>query len=221
MTIMKTKSVELNKDYWDAFYKANHKHVPSQFAVCVLTEIKANTAVVELGSGNGRDSHYFASQGHITFGIDLSHQALKSCEDEAKLRNIEHSSFYQSDLTNFDGVQNVIARARVKTQGAEIIFYSRFVMHSLDNEQEQKFLTILSECMQPGEIVYFEFRSKEDAVLKKHYGGHFRRFVDTENFIDALVKKHSYGIEYSITGKGMAKYLEEDPSVSRVFARKK
>lgn len=220
MTIVETQSVELNKDYWDAFYKANHKHIPSQFAVCILTEIKANSAVVEFGSGNGRDSHYFASQGHITFGMDLSHQAIESCEDEAKLRSIEHSSFYQADLTNFDSVKDVIARARVKVQGDEIIFYSRFVMHSLDDEQEQKFLSLLSKCMQQGEIVYFEFRSKEDAVLKKHYGGHFRRFVDTDNFIDALVKKHGYVIEYSITGKGMAKYQEEDPFVSRVFARK-
>jgi len=69
-------------------------------------------------------------------------------------------------------------------------------------------------------MVYFEFRSKEDAELKKHYGGHFRRYVNTDTFKDQLVNKFGYSIDYSITGKGMAKFQEEDPFVSRLIARK-
>ena len=92
-------SVELNKQYWDSFYKTNHKHTPSQFCVCVLTEINSDSVVVEFGCGNGRDTLYFASQAHIVVAMDLSHQAIKSSEEDAKSRNIEHSSFFQGDLT--------------------------------------------------------------------------------------------------------------------------
>jgi hypothetical protein len=93
-------------------------------------------------------------------------------------------------------------------------------MHSLDDDQELAFMASVSEAMQTGEIIYFEFRSKEDASLRKHYGGHYRRYVDTEIFLHLLTNKFGFDIEYSLTGNGMAKYREEDPCVSRVFARK-
>jgi hypothetical protein len=217
---MATKNIEFNKNYWDSFYASNHKHTPSQFCVCVLTEIKDDTIVVELGSGNGRDSHYFASQGHISFAMDLSDQAIKSCKEEAKLRNIHHSNFIQGDLTIKDSVQHLINKAREESKGKDIIFYSRFVMHSIDDEQELKFLRILSESMHTNEKVYFEFRSIEDSELEKHYGGHFRRYVNTNKFIHQLEQQFNYSIDYSITGRGMAKYMEEDPYVSRIIASK-
>ena len=78
---MTSKDIEFNKAYWNDFYQSNHKHTPSQFCVCVLTEISPNAVVVELGSGNGRDSHYFASQGHVTVAMDLSQQAVESCTE--------------------------------------------------------------------------------------------------------------------------------------------
>lgn len=218
---MKGKNLELNKQYWDSFYKRNHKHTPSQFCVCVLTEIEPDTVVVELGSGNGRDAHYFASQGHITVAMDLSSQAVKYCEDLAKSRNIIHSAFYQGDMTNKSMVQKLVGHARKISRGKEVVFYSRFVMHSLDAEQELKFLNILTDCMQTNEAVYFEFRSKEDSDLIKHYGGHFRRYIDADNFIQKLSGEFGFLIDYFIVGRGMAKFKEEDPFVSRVIARKK
>jgi hypothetical protein len=218
---MKVKDIEFNQKYWDDFYSSNHKHTPSQFSVCMLSEINADATIVELGSGNGRDAHFFASQGHFTVAMDLSHQAIKSCEDLAKSRNIEHSIFFQGDLTSRESIQKVIDYARKNSEKQEITFYSRFVMHSVDDEQELAFLTTLSDCMKSNECVYFEFRSKEDSELIKHYGGHFRRYVNTDSFIQQLVQKFGFEIEYSITGKGMAKFKEEDAFVSRVIARKK
>lgn len=217
---MTKKNIEFNKKYWDSFYTSNHKHTPSQFCVCVLTEINEDAVVVELGSGNGRDSHYFASQGHITIAMDLSDQAIKSCIDLAAERNIEHSTFFQGDLSSEESVQNITQHAREKSNGRDMIFYSRFVMHSIDDAQELSFLTTLCNCMHQDEIVYFEFRSKEDAELTKHYGGHFRRYVDTDKFKQLLTNEFSFKIDYSITGKGMAKFKEEDPYVSRITARK-
>jgi len=214
------KNFEFNEKYWESFYKTNHKHTPSQFCVCVLTEISSDAVIVELGSGNGRDSHYFASQGHITIAMDLSYQAIKSCEDLAKSRNIDHATFFQGDITNRESLQQVVEYAREKSGGKKLFIYSRFLMQSLDAEEELMFLNILTDCMQTNEIVYFEFRSKEDSELKKHYGGHFRRYIDTDNFKRILTDEFGFIIDYSITGRGMAKFKEEDPFVSRVIAKK-
>lgn len=216
---MDIKNIEVNKSYWDNFYQSNFKHTPSQFCVCVLTEIPENALIVELGSGNGRDSLYFASQGHQTVALDLSHEAIESCKKESAEKNIKHTTFIQADLSNFEDISQAVSSARTKTSGNDIVFYSRFVMHSLDDNQEIQFLKNLSACMKVGEQIYFEFRSKEDAQLDKHFGGHYRRYVDTDIFIQRLVDL-GLKINYELLGQGMAKYKEEDPFVIRIIAEK-
>ena len=217
---MTTKDLELNEQYWDSFYKSNHRHTPSQFCVCVLTEIPDSAVVVEFGCGNGRDSHYFASQGHITIAMDLSHEAIRSCEDLALSRNIVHSKFHRGDLTSDESVQQVVGNARQLAKDRPVVFYSRFVMHTLDDEQEKRFLDVVSNLMRPGEELYLEFRSIEDADLEKHYGNHYRRYIDSKKFKSNLADEYGFGISYYIVGKGMAKFREEDPYVSRIIGYK-
>lgn len=216
---MESKNIEVNKDYWNKFYQSNFKHTPSQFCVCVLTEIPEETVIVELGSGNGRDSLYFASQGHQVVALDLSKEAIESCIHECAQRKIDHTTFIQADLSKLKDVSEAVAIARLKSDNETVIYYSRFVMHSLDDVQEVKFLKILSNCMQSEELVYFEFRSKEDASLDKHFGGHYRRYVDTNVFIKRL-NDLGMKINYKLIGQGMAKYKEEDPFVVRIIAQK-
>ncbi|MDG2345730.1 MAG: class I SAM-dependent methyltransferase [Opitutae bacterium] len=217
---MAEKNVAFNEDYWNAFYQKFQRHTPSQFCVSIVTEIDEGATIVELGSGNGRDSHYLASQGYITVALDLSHEAIKRCKEHAEKHDVLHSHFYQGDITSADDIAALVEKAREKSAGQRVVFYSRFVMHSIDQEQESSFITALSDSMCTGEMVYFEFRSKEDETLEKHYGGHYRRYIDTASFTRAL---ESRGLltRYSITGQGMAKFKDEDPFVSRVIASKK
>jgi tellurite methyltransferase len=131
--------------------------------------------------------------------MDLSNEAIKSCKDCAETDGILHSDFYQADITDAGDVVNVVEHAGIISAGSSIVFYSRFVMHSIDDEQEAHFITALSDVMIPGERVYFEFRSKEDEVLEKHYGGHYRRYVDTAAFSQGL-EIAGLSIDYSMTG---------------------
>jgi hypothetical protein len=216
---MEKKNIADNKEYWDSFYKSNFKQTPSQFCVCVLTEIPENAVIIELGSGNGRDSLYFSSQGHETIALDLSPEAIASCNEISSKRNVEHATFIQADLTSTHDVSNAINLAREKAQDKPLVFYSRFVMHSLDDKQEQALLKILSECLKKNEHIYFEFRSKEDEHLDKHFGGHYRRYVNTDVFKQRL-QDLNLSINYQYIGQGMAKYKEEDPFVIRRITQK-
>lgn len=215
------KDEALNGQYWDTFYKQNLGHLPSQFCVSVLTDANPDSAIVELGSGNGRDSHYFASQGRITAAMDISAEGIKSCESYAAKAEIRHSIFAQGDITAAADLASLISAARARAESKPLTFYSRFVMHALNDEQEQKFLHHLANEAQPGEQVFFEFRSKEDAELKKTFGGHYRRFIDTDAFVAQLTDNLGFDLEYRVTGTGMAKYKDEDPVVSRVIVRKR
>lgn len=217
---MTEKNIDYNKHYWNEFYKNNHKLTPSQFCVSVLNELADNTCLVELGSGNGRDSFYFSSQGVVTVAMDLSKQAIESCKQQATKRKFKHTSFFQGDLTSISDVSHVVKNARESKNGdGNVAFYSRFVMHSLDDEQESALLDILSELVLVDEKVYFEFRSQEDENLDKHFGNHYRRYVDTTKF-KARLNAAGFELEYEVIGQGMAKYKEEDPFVARFIARK-
>lgn len=218
---MPIKDKVLNEHYWNDFYKRHFKHTPCQFCVSVLTEIDPHTTVVEFGSGNGRDAIYFASQGHKTVAMDLSPEAIASCERELARRQVAHAFFLRGDVTNKQHVDDMMAVARSKETHGKMIFYSRFVMHTLDDNQEDRFLNIVSTAMLPDERLYLEFRSKEDAKLSKHYGNHFRRYIDTDLFQKKLTQNHPFSVDYTITGQGMAKFKQEDPVVSRIIARKR
>ena len=61
---------------WDDFYRAGHVNTPTPFTITVgqrLVSMKpAPAVIVDLGCGNGTDSHYFASMGFAVIGIGRS-----------------------------------------------------------------------------------------------------------------------------------------------------
>lgn len=215
---MATKDIELNKDYWDNFYRNNVIDIPSQFCVYMATDIAAGSSVAEFGCGNGRDALYLASQGFNVRAVDLSAGAVESCQAKLDARGIQHAQFKQGDLSCDDDIANTLDNARQACkEDSQVVVYSRFVMHSLDKSQESAFLVSLGKHMQAGETVYFEFRSQEDAELEKTFGGHYRRYVNTDLFLNEL-NDNGFDIRYHYTGQGMSVYKNEDPFVSRIVA---
>lgn len=218
---MTNRNREQRRTYWREFYKQRHSLVPTQFCALVAAEIASNSTIVDWGSGNGRDSLFFAAQGHMMLAMDLSAEAVKIGDHEARLRGLHDKvTFLQGDLSSLPDVENIVQVARKKNDNGFLAHYSRFVLHSLDESEEDRFLAALSGCMKPDERVFFEFRTKQDADRYKHYPDHFRRYLDTDKFQLKLSDNLGFSVEYSVTGSGMAKYKQEDPLVSRIFARK-
>ena len=211
-------SVKDNERYWNEFYKREFVHVPSQFCVFVSTYISPSSTVVELGCGNGRDSHFFSSVNFSVIGVDLSESAIEmSIQNSNPNKDVQFLCGDISEASICEDINQVLGSRRER---ADICFYSRFVMHSIDEIQQKAFMLGLHNLMKPGDRVFFEFRSKEDEKTKKVYGNHYRRYVDTEQFITQLVELVGVEIIYSITGRGMAMYNDEDPCVSRIIAQK-
>ena len=213
-----SNDVTANKPYWDKFYAKMDLSVPSQFCVMVATEIPQGSCVLEFGCGNGRDSLYLASQRHKVCATDLSAAAVKKCQTRAEELGFKDMYFSQGDLSNLPQLKTLFEKGRELSSNDSIIGYSRFVMHSMNDEQEDVFLENLGMLMRAGETMYFEFRSKEDANLEKTFGNHYRRFVDTDVFIEKM--RDDFDLKYQLTGQGMAKYKAEDPFVSRLIFEK-
>ena len=211
-------SVEKNEEYWNEFYRRDFVHVPSQFCVFVSTYINANSTLVELGCGNGRDSHFFSNMNFSVIGIDLSLSAIEtSIANSDSNRDIK---FLCVDISEENISEEISQAMGSRRDTADVCFYSRFVIHSIDEQQQTSFMLGLKNLMKRGDRIFFEFRSKEDEETEKVYGNHYRRYVDTELFIKELIDIVGVEILYSITGRGMAMYKDEDPSVSRIIAQK-
>jgi len=210
-----TKSVTAEKDYWNSFYsKFNISH-PSQF--CVMTAIEADRErpIVEFGCGNGRDSIYLATHGFTVHACDLSKDAIDHNNEKSK--DISTLKFEVVDASAEDEVKAIVDGARTENN---INVYTRFFLHSIDQIQQDKFFHALSAAMIEGDRLYFEYRCALDEDLDKVHGkGHYRRYVDTPAMVKGL-KLLGFDVTYEMTGRGMAKYKEEDPYVSRIIAQK-
>ena len=156
--------------------------------------------------------------------MDLSVEAVEKCNNAMQKQGVEHAVFLCGDMSSSDDVKEVIDTARnyAHNDESKLVVYSRFVMHALDDQQEDLFLTALKENMNQSEYLYLEFRSTEDMETEKYFGNdnHFRRYIDSDKFVSNLKTKYGFDVIYSITGQGMARYKNEDPFVSRIIAVK-
>ncbi len=213
---MSDKNLRHESDYWDDFYAHWEIDIPSQFCVMLATEADKTRPVVEFGCGNGRDSIYLARHGFHVTALDLSEEAIRHNQQKADRMSSLEATFICGDVTSSNDVSKAMNQARVDDMPLNI--YSRFFLHTLDDEQEQLFLTALSAVTHTGDNLYLEFRCDLDANIDKLFEGHFRRYVETDKLVESLQQQHGFSVSYRRTGQGMAKYKHEDPFVSRIIA---
>lgn len=216
---MNEKNASKEKNYWDIFYSNFNYSMPSQFCTLTVSETDIRYPIIEYGCGNGRDSTFFAGQGYSVYAMDLSEEAIqKNIEKAFHTNNI---TFINGDVGKEKDVNIPIKLALEKNNDNPLIIYSRFFIHTLDENQERNFISTLSKSLRKDDLLYFEFRNKGNELQEKIYGDHFRRYIDESIFCLSLENKYDFEIIYKITGQGMAKFKSEDPVISRVIARKK
>mmetsp|Transcript_18339 Transcript_18339/g.20649 ORF Transcript_18339/g.20649 Transcript_18339/m.20649 type:complete len:250 (+) Transcript_18339:64-813(+) len=218
--VVTEKDVTTEKSYWNTFYSKFALAVPSQFCVLTAVEVdKATSSIVEFGCGNGRDSIYLANQGFNVFATDLCAKVIG--KNQTKTPHVGSViEFVSVDATNVEQVKAVISKARSSSSDGNVVVYTRFFLHSIDEDQEDLFLTALAEALLEGDEMRHEYRSKEDEALPKVHGkSHYRRYIDTPALLQKLEDK-GFETQYEITGRGMAKYKNEDPFVSRFIVKK-
>ena len=88
---------ETTAEYWNRYYGARDisgcPNIPSQFAAFVALEVGADSTIVDVGCGSGRDSLFFANAGFNVLGVDASSAAVSLCQRTAEERGINRASF--------------------------------------------------------------------------------------------------------------------------------
>ena len=212
---MKTFS---DKAYWTSYYarlNGDQRFIqPSHFAQCLAEQnLIQGKRIIELGCGNGRDSVHFARNGAAVTAID-------QCKNAGKLLfDLPNITFFAKDFTRLEPMN--------PTERYDVV-YSRFTMHSIDYEGENRVLSWAFHNLVPGGYLCVEARTLKDELAGKglykgqntwFYGNHHRRFIDVADFKEKLA---SIGFELLLfaESKGFATCPLEDPVIMRVIAHK-
>lgn len=194
-----------NKSYWDNFYKTNTPPItPSDFAKFVAKDTSSDMSLVDVGCGNGRDTQYFDSIGYDAIGLDLSNPS-----------NFLGKNFTQSNVVK-DPLPN------------KNIYYCRFFIHSLNEEDTDIFLKKLSKIPSLSAL-YIETRStkgidnnklKLETNFKSPIGEkHFRMLYSTEYIFNKI--SNLFYIPYIEESNQFSIYKNESPYLIRIKALKK
>ena len=195
-----------DNDYWNKFYQANGViHNPSIFARHVENNyFEPGKTLLELGCGNGRDAIFFAEKGKKVSALDLSAQTIQNLSS----LNVKNSEFFNQDFSQLSNFKNFD------------YVYSRFTLHSIDDETEKMVFQQLPKVLKTGGLFLLEARSLKDEELTKTFGtDHFRRYLDYEETVNKIERLNFRVIE-KIESQGLSPYQDEDPFLIRIIAEK-
>ena len=201
-------------DYWENIYCQNTIDVQqSLFAEFVSTYNINNKSdkknLLNLGCGNNRDDYFFVSQGFNVTGVDYASNNFSS----------KNLNIIKSDIIYF--IDKGINKFN--------IIYSRFVLHSLTDEDEYLLLSKLHQFISFECVIYLEFRTIIDELYGKGieisnneyiFNNHYRRFIILEEFKKKVINI-GFKIIYERTSNTFARYKHFKPTVCRIILTKK
>jgi len=213
-----TRGNTLNRGHWWPFYFGQSSSVvsekPSPFAQWVHEREPDSAAIVDIGSGTGRDSLWFARQGHEVLGLDYIPAATEKAGKVATSEDLPA----QFQTFNLYDIRQVLATGGELAHRADPpTLYGRFLIHALEDFGRHNLWRVASMCLRRGGRFYLEFRTGQDAEAEKEFGEHFRKYLDADIVI-AEIEERGGQIEYREEGHGLAVYKNEDPHVCRLVA---
>tara|TARA_B100000787_G_scaffold70471_1_gene51827 strand:- start:422 stop:1063 length:642 start_codon:yes stop_codon:yes gene_type:complete len=208
-----------NKIYWNKYYNSrDNNNKPSNFALFITKKfIKKQTFLLDVGSGDGRDSFYHRKKANYVFGIDLSNVAIEKNKLKARRLGLKNITF-----------KNLSSDNLIKISNKKINFiYARFFLHAISETNENKFLKSIIKNFNKDTIIALEFRTIKDVLMKKgkkitkyeRLTDHYRRFIDVKKFEQKLLKMN-FKIIYKKLGINLSKSPNDNPHLCRiVFSR--
>ena len=205
-----------NKKYWNNYYNSKDNNIyPSNFALFVLKKyLKKDTFVLDVGSGDGRDTFYLRKKAKHVLGVDLSNIVIKKNKLKSKRLGFKNITF-----------KNLSSSKLNKIQANNInLIYARFFLHAIKEKSENIFLKNILKNFQMNILVALEFRTIKDTLMKKgkkiskyeRMTDHYRRFIDPNKFKKKL-EKLGFKILYKKLGINMSKSPNDNPHLCRII----
>jgi hypothetical protein len=95
------------------------------------------------------------------------------------------------------------------------VVYARFLVDALNDAARQNFWLATHMLSRAGGRAILEFRTPRARKGPKHFGRHFRRFLDPD-LVEAEARRRGAEVVARLQGRGLAPLGEEDPEVCRL-----
>lgn len=210
-----TTDVLYSKEFWQTFYGSDwayeNLYQTTPFATFCDYVWPPQRRILEIGCGNGRDTLYFAQQGHNAFGIDC-------CQAAIDIATINSTGRYGQRLTF--ACQDVEHIAELPFTAN--VAYMRWFLHAVPQHVQDNLLRKLEAWLWPNSVLCLEVKVANDDAQGhvETFDGHYRRLLHPKTLLTEI-EAAGFTVEYTCIGYGLAVWLADDPKVMRVIARKK
>src|SRR5699024_7618010 len=149
--------------YWANFYAHNEFLSGSAFCEKIISYGKLPSNIIDIGSGDGRDSFTFAHFGNRVLGIDRSHVGIDQATKKATSYDYNgRLAFIACDVGNLKQLESTLVSARQESNGMPLLFYMRFFLHSIPEDVQNGLMSELARFALPGDYLAAEFRTDKD-----------------------------------------------------------
>ncbi len=160
------KAKKSNTSSWDEFQKkadAFENFCMKEFLITALDRIKpeSNSRILDIGCGTGPAACFFAQQGYLVDGIDVSRTAVEMAQTNAKERGL-----------NIHFSVDDICRMSETGSGIYDIISDTHCMHCITHDTDRKAaLLSIFRLLKKGGYFVMETMSIEDTSRWSHDGG--------------------------------------------------
>jgi Methyltransferase domain len=209
--------------FWQDFYKspdaARVPTEPSLFARWVQQRLQHQDTgprhVLDVGAGTGRDTTYFAAQGHRVAALDFTSVGMRRTR---RLRRQQGLKVPTRSLNLEDLRSVLVSGARLAHQPGTREVYARGLLDTLGPTGRDNLWRFASMVQRRGGETYLEFRTPRSRREPKFFGPHPRTYLRP----DAVVREiEAYGgrVVHREVGRGLAPLGNEDPQICRLVVR--
>jgi Methyltransferase domain len=204
--------------YWASFYARTGFAKGSSFFEKVDGFPGVPGRIIDIGCGDGRDSHAFGLAGRSVVGIDRSAVGVQHASDKAVEMGV--SDRVRFEVCDVAGDPRPFLTSVTADPDEAVLFYLRFFLHSVPEDVQHQLMQTIADVARPGDMFAAEFRTDKDEARSKTYGEHYRRFQNGPAFGRALHQRYGFEVLEEEEGTGLSVYGDEDPELYRVIARR-
>jgi SAM-dependent methyltransferase len=205
--------------YWGDFYRSGKAdrvpETPSPFATWVAGQLEPRQHVLDVGAGTGRDSVYFAEQGHRVTALDgapPTRALIRSLAARHDVR-VRHHELNLNDLFSTLTTGGRFAHAKRPPQ-----IYARFLLDAIEPDSRRNFFRWAQMVQRRGGLTYLEFRTWQGTLRASAFPFHYRTLLRPQQVI-AEIEQHGGRVVHQEEGTGRAPLDGEDPSICRLVVR--
>lgn len=205
--------------HWHEFYRSPLAEQvdtePSLFAHWVAEQVEADSTIVDVGAGNGRDAVWFAERGHTVIALDYCGGANALAR---RLARQKQATLTIRDVNLYDLRSTLLVGAGLAHQPGTRHVYARGLLDALAAEGRQSLWRLASMSQRNGGLTFLEFRTKRSAKEPTHFPEHKRTYLNPRRVIREIVE-HGGTVVRSETGRDLAPLHDENPHICRIIVR--